>query len=129
MGVRWYAVALLTAPLVDDGGTPCALAALPRVSPRIIPSDDKASLLLLGIAAGLVAGIFEELGWTGFAVPRAEARYGVLTTGLIVGVLWGAWHFLVNVWGSGTPSGSAPLGPSSCTRSCSLSVYCRRTGC
>jgi membrane protease YdiL (CAAX protease family) len=32
-------------------------------------------------------------------------RYGVLTTGLIVGVMWGAWHFFVNFWGSGVTSG------------------------
>ena len=29
VGARWYAVALLTAPLLVDGGTPCALAKLP----------------------------------------------------------------------------------------------------
>ena len=34
-----------------------------------------------------------------------------LTTGLIVGVLWGAWHFLVIFWGSGTFLRSAPAGP------------------
>jgi hypothetical protein len=29
--------------------------------------------------------------------------------GLIVGVVWGAWHFLVNVWASGTSSGALSL--------------------
>jgi membrane protease YdiL (CAAX protease family) len=81
----------------------------PEFLPGIFTTDDKASLLLLGIAAGLVAGIFEELGWTGFAIPRLRLRYGVLTTGLIVGVLWGAWHFLVNFWSSGSPSGAFSL--------------------
>jgi membrane protease YdiL (CAAX protease family) len=41
-----------------------------------------------------MVGIFEELGWTGFAI-RMRQRYGVLGTGLIVGVLWGAWHFIL----------------------------------
>ena len=31
-------------------------------------------------------------------------RHGVLGTGLIL--LWGAWHFLVAFWGSGTSSGA-----------------------
>ena len=48
--------------------------------------------------------LFEELGWTGFATPTLRRRNRVLATGLIVGVLWGAWHFLVTLWGSGTPS-------------------------
>ena len=109
VGVRWYAVALLTAPLLFTA-IPLVLSLLfPEFLPGIFTTDDKASLLLLGIAAGLVAGIFEELGWTGFAIPRLRLRYGVLTTGLIVGVLWGAWHFLVNFWSSGSPSGAFSL--------------------
>ena len=90
-------------PALDDGGTACALACLADILPGIFTSTDKASFLLFGIAVGLGAGFFEELGWTGFAVPRLRRRYGVLTTGLIVGVLWGAWHFLVVVWVSAAP--------------------------
>jgi CAAX protease family protein len=51
------------------------------------------SLLVIGLAAGLMTGFCEELGWTGFVIPRLRLRYGVLTTGIIVGLLWGAWHF------------------------------------
>jgi membrane protease YdiL (CAAX protease family) len=109
VGARWYAVALLTAPLLFTA----VLLALSLTSPVFLPgifaSDDKASRLLFGIAAGLMAGIFEELGWTGFAIPRLRLRHGILTTGLIVGVLWGAWHILVNFWASGTTSGGLPL--------------------
>jgi uncharacterized protein len=55
-----------------------------------------------------MVGIFEELGWTGFAIPRMRQRYGVLGTGLIVGLLWGAWHFPLFVWGSGVTSVALP---------------------
>ena len=64
--------------------------------------------MLSAIVAGLVVGFFEELGWTGFAVPRLKQRYGVLNTGLIVGFLWGAWHFLP-FWKSDTFSAAVPL--------------------
>jgi membrane protease YdiL (CAAX protease family) len=57
----------------------------------------------------VAAGIFEELGWTGFAVPELRRRYGILTTGLIVGVLWGAWHFLGNVAAAEGLSGTLSL--------------------
>jgi len=107
VGARWYAVALLTAPLLMLTVTPLALSLLfPEFLPRIFTSTDKASLVLFGIVMGLAAGVFEELGWTGFAVPTLRLHYGVLATGLIVGVPWGAWHFLVNVWSSGTSSGA-----------------------
>jgi membrane protease YdiL (CAAX protease family) len=64
----------------------------------------------MGVAAGLMAGVFEELGWTGFAVPTLlRLRHGVLATGLIVGIPWAAWHLLVAFWASGTISGEFAL--------------------
>src|SRR5918995_3387161 len=70
VGARWYAVALLTAPLLMFTVTPIGLSLLfPEFLPRIFTSDEKVSLVLFGIAMGLAAGVFEELGWTGFAVP------------------------------------------------------------
>lgn len=106
VGPRWYAVALLTAPLLWMAANMALSLASPAFIPDIVTSDDKASPLLAGIAAGLVVGLFEELGWTGFAVPRLRGRYGVLATGLVVGVAWGAWHFLVFFWGSALFSGA-----------------------
>jgi CAAX protease family protein len=109
VGARWYAVALLTAPLLMMA----VLFALSLTSPVYLPgifiADDKAAVVLMGIAGGLTAGIFEELGWTGFAIPRMRLRYGVLGTGLFVGVLWGAWHFPL-FSGSGNSSGTVPPG-------------------
>ena len=107
VGVRWYAVALLTAPLV----TILTLLALSLTSPAFVPAiitaEDKASLLLSGIAVGLIVPVFEEVGWTGFATPRLRLRHGVLGTGLIMGLLWGAWHLPLFA-GSAASSGAIP---------------------
>jgi uncharacterized protein len=86
VGAHWYAVALLTAPpLFMAVLLPLALLS-PAFLPGILTTSDKAPLLLMGIAYGLIGGGFlEELGWTGFAVPRLRLRYGALTTALIVG--------------------------------------------
>jgi uncharacterized protein len=109
VGAHWYAVALLTAPLVLAGTVFALSLRSPVFLPSIIVTDDKVSLLVFGLIGGLLAGIFEELGWTGFAIPRLRLRYGVLTTGLIVGVLWGAWHILVNLWAANVAAGALPL--------------------
>jgi membrane protease YdiL (CAAX protease family) len=105
---RWYALALLAAPLLATA----ILLALSLISSELLPaittSGDKPTLLLTGIAVGLVVGIFEELGWTGFAIPRMRLRHSALTTGITVGLLWGAWHFLV-FWESDSFSGAIPL--------------------
>jgi membrane protease YdiL (CAAX protease family) len=109
VGARWYAIALLTAPLLV---TPILLAfslISPVFLPGIITAADRVSLILSGIVTGLIfGGLMEELGWTGFAVPTLRRRYGVITTGLIVGVLHGVWHFPVKVLISG-PLGLAPF--------------------
>ena len=108
VSVRWYIIALLTAPLMIT----TILLGLSLLSsefqPAIFISNDRPTLMLSAIVAGLVVGFFEELGWTGFAVPRLKQRYGVLNTGLIVGFLWGAWHFLP-FWKSDTFSAAVPL--------------------
>jgi membrane protease YdiL (CAAX protease family) len=107
VGVRWYAVAILTAPLV----TALTLVALSLTSPAFVPAiitaEDKASLLVSGIAVGLIVPVLEELGWTGFATPRLRLRHGVPGTGLIMGLLWGAWHLPLFA-GSAASSGSIP---------------------
>lgn len=107
---RWYAAALLPAPLMFAAVYSALSLISPIYLPGILTMSDKASLLLPGIVPALLVGFFEELGWTGFAVPRLRLRYAVLTTGLIMGVLWGAWHLLTNdLWIGDAYSGELPL--------------------
>jgi membrane protease YdiL (CAAX protease family) len=105
VGIRWYAVALLTVPFLITAILYVLSLMSPEFLPAIATTDDKVALLLTGIVMGLVVGFFEELGWTGFAVPKLRLRDGVLTSGLIVGILWGLWHlplFLGSIRSSGT---------------------------
>ncbi len=108
VGARWYAVALLTAPLLATA----ILFALSLFSSEFLPliftTGDKGTILVNGIVAGIMVGFFEELGWTGFAIPRLRQRYGILTIGLIVGFLWGLWH-LILFWERDSFSGAISL--------------------
>jgi len=113
---RWYAVALLTPPLLATATLFALALTSPVFLPGIFASDDKASLLLSGIIAGLVGGLFEEPGWTGFAVPKLRQRYGVFTTGLIVG---SCGERGTSLW----PSGGAALLPESSPRCSSCPTF------
>src|SRR5205814_8067115 len=99
---------LLATPLLSAATSFALSLASPAFLPAIVTTEDSASLLLAGVAAGLLVGIFEELGWTGLAIPGLRLRHGVLATGLSVGVLWGAWHLLA-FWEGDTLSGALPL--------------------
>jgi uncharacterized protein len=116
---RWYAVALLTAPLAI-GATVLALSlSSAEFVPALFAGTTDAAgpiratstmtFLLTGLAVGIGAGFFEELGWTGVAVPRALERHGFVATGVGVGLVWGAWHFLAIWWGSADAFGSVPI--------------------
>jgi membrane protease YdiL (CAAX protease family) len=76
--------------------------------PTVLDSDDKTGLLMRALGPALLVGFFEEIGWTGFAVPRLRARHSLLTTGLAVGIVWGAWHFPL-FWEGDSFSGTLPL--------------------
>jgi membrane protease YdiL (CAAX protease family) len=108
--VRWYAAALLIAPLVTMAMLMTLSLASPAFLPGIVTTDDKMSRLMFGLTAAVAVGITEELGWTGFATPELRRRYSILATGLIIGVLWGAWHISGPVvLASGTYTGDLPL--------------------
>jgi uncharacterized protein len=106
---RWYAIALLTAPLLMSAILLTLSLFSPGFLPGIFATGAKGSLMAFGLAVGFAAGIFEELGWTGFAIPRLRKRFGVWATGLIMGLIWAVWHELAAFWASGTSSGSPSL--------------------
>ncbi|MEU1631105.1 CPBP family glutamic-type intramembrane protease [Streptomyces sp. NPDC020096] len=40
----------------------------------------------------LLAAACEELGWSGYATDPMLRRWGLLTTGVLLGGFWGLWH-------------------------------------
>jgi uncharacterized protein len=108
---KWWAAALLTGPVLVAAVLFGLSLYSAEFTPGVLTTDDPVSLLVLGIGAGLIGGgLLEELGWTGFVVPVLRQRYGILVTGLIVGVLWGVWHLLIAFWASRGLAGEASLG-------------------
>ena len=54
--------------------------------------------VLLGLPlVGLVSAAGEEIGWRGFLVPRMHGLVGFTRTSLLVGLVWAAWHYPINV--------------------------------
>jgi CAAX protease family protein len=59
-----------------------------------VPKGNPAILLpVVFLAVLFQAGLAEEIGWRGYGLPGLQQRYGALTSSLILGVVWAAWHF------------------------------------
>lgn len=84
VGWGWATVALLTVPLLVS-------AILWPLSAWVDPAFAPGFKLQL-FTFGLLAGLCEEIGWTGFATPRWLARRSALAAGLQLGVPWAVWH-------------------------------------
>ncbi|EKD53247.1 MAG: CAAX amino terminal protease family [uncultured bacterium] len=101
MKAYWYVLAVLAGPLL----VAAVLFALTLINhdflPGIVTVKDKVGSLIFGISWGLIGGgLLEETGWTGFAIPQLRKRHSIFSTGLIVGYLWGIWHFMIAFWAS-----------------------------
>ncbi|NSW76539.1 MAG: CPBP family intramembrane metalloprotease [Candidatus Atribacteria bacterium] len=98
MSAHWYLDVIIVAPLLQV----VVLLILSIFSleflPAIFRTNDKMSLLLQGILIGIAGGFVEELGWTGFVIPRLLKKQSIMSTGVIVGILWGLWHLLQMIW-------------------------------
>jgi membrane protease YdiL (CAAX protease family) len=95
---QWYAV-LLIPPAAILIVLFCLKA---LVSPAFAPNR-----FFVGVSFGIVAGFFEEIGWTGFAFPRMARTGNALTAAVALGVLWGIWHMpVIDYLGTATPHGA-----------------------
>lgn len=75
------------------------------VSPIFIPGR-----FWIGIVFGVPAGFFEEIGWMGFAFPRMSQGRSRTAAAILLGLLWGMWHFpVIDYLGTATPHGSYKL--------------------
>lgn len=105
----WYAVALMLAPAVF-AATHFVLSLIsPVYMPGFLTVPDGPALIFLGIMSGIMVAILEEVGWFGFVIPEMRKRFSFLKVGLIVGLIWGAWHIMANdIWAIKTYSGEIP---------------------
>lgn len=107
LSARWYLLALLAFPALALATIlPLSLAWSDLRPEVLVTHDDKVLFVLVGVTSGLMVGLFEEIGWTGFAIPKLRQRHGVHATGLIMGLLWGLWHLPLFVVTSGDASGA-----------------------
>jgi membrane protease YdiL (CAAX protease family) len=88
-GAGWYVSALVL---------PAALLTIGLLGYRVLTGADVGRWFWFPtaperIAALLIIPFTEEIGWRGYALPRLQARFGALNASVVIGVLWGIWHY------------------------------------
>jgi membrane protease YdiL (CAAX protease family) len=91
VGLRWYAAAILTFPIL-------ILGVLWGLS-VLVSKDFAPGFIAFGIPAGLFAGFIEEIGWMGFAFPRMERKFGTWRATIYLALLHGLWHAMAGYLG------------------------------
>jgi uncharacterized protein len=91
---RWYLAAL--SPLAFYAVAALAMAATGRGWPDLGELGEFSGLPMVAAPVMwlllLVAAYAEETGWRGFAVSEMMKKRSLLTTALVIGLLWALWH-------------------------------------
>jgi membrane protease YdiL (CAAX protease family) len=85
----WYVLAL-AGPVVVTAVAAAVSMAL-GASPAPFAADWPAVGALF-LTTVVIVGLFEEVGWRGYALPRLQRHHSGLRAALVLGVIWACWH-------------------------------------
>jgi membrane protease YdiL (CAAX protease family) len=86
--VSWYAFLIIGVPLIFIIGSAIRGNLLTEPFPFMSFQS-----LLAALAFAAIKGPMEEFGWRGLALPLLQRKLAPVWAGLILGVIWGLWHF------------------------------------
>jgi hypothetical protein len=87
-GAAWYAFLIIGIPLIFIGGS----AIRGNLFTDAFPFASFQTLLVALILSA-IKGPVEEFGWRGLGLPLLQRKFAPIWAGLILGVIWGLWHF------------------------------------
>jgi uncharacterized protein len=106
MPIGWWAFLLLGIPAVKYLGA----AAINGTIDDPFPFSPLYTVLPALTATLFIGPVGEEFGWRGLALPLLQRRFAPLWASLILGAIWGLWHFPAFLL-SGTPQSAWSIGP------------------
>jgi membrane protease YdiL (CAAX protease family) len=89
--LRWFGLAVVL-PAIAITLAAVGATVLGAQSPDAPTAADWIVLPATILSTVILVGLFEEIGWRGFALPALQVRLGFLGAALVVGVTWALWH-------------------------------------
>jgi membrane protease YdiL (CAAX protease family) len=86
--IGWYVFIFIAIPIVFYAGAAIKGTLTKNWFPFASAQD-----LFMALVLSAIKGPIEEFGWRGFALPLLQRRFTPFGAGLILGIIWGAWHF------------------------------------
>jgi membrane protease YdiL (CAAX protease family) len=87
----WYVIALV-GPFVMAVAVAALAVAMGAPMSRSGAYTDVGAVGYTLLSTMIIVGLFEEVGWRGFALPRLQRRLDAMWAALVVGVIWALWH-------------------------------------
>ena len=94
---KWFVVSILGLPFI------AALAMLTSLNFEVSEVRLRTTQLLPQIVIILLIALGEEYGWRGFLLPRLLKKFSVFHSSIMVGFIWGFWHYPAYLMGTGVP--------------------------
>jgi membrane protease YdiL (CAAX protease family) len=92
LSLKWLLIALLG----FEGLRLVTNLAVRTIEGRPYPIVDTSNPFWMNIplflATFISSGMGEEFGWRGYVLPRLQAKWNALTSSIVLGLLWAAWH-------------------------------------
>ncbi|HSB01759.1 MAG TPA: type II CAAX endopeptidase family protein [Anaerolineales bacterium] len=100
VGWKWYLVTFLLYPvimisavLLNAAFTRTPIDFSQAFAHKIFGPSANLLVLILPFLVFEAVANGEEIGWRGYVLPRLQAKHSAFVSSLIVGVIWGVWHF------------------------------------
>jgi membrane protease YdiL (CAAX protease family) len=95
----WYYILALLIPLIITAAAhyTANFTGIDNLPRTFLPENLPIPVIILAVpyflAMLIVGGGQEEFGWRGYAQEPLQERFGVIGGSLVLGVVWGLWHF------------------------------------
>lgn len=95
--IKWLLLSLFGIPLM------ASFAILTDLNFDVSRFGLRTTQLMPQIVVIVLIALGEEYGWRGFLLPKLMSQFNLFHSGIILGLIWGFWHFPAYLIGTGVP--------------------------